>query len=161
MGAVWTWLGEALTNPVIVAAVSAVAALVAVPVSVIALVSAHRTSSRMVQIEEGRDKAAEKASGKASVHASLVPSGNGFYTLVVRNDGPGVARNLVLTLDGKPASSHRTAMDRPLPDTISEMHPRAENKFAVAVAFGSPAPRAIEISWDDKSEEPGVFKSHL
>jgi hypothetical protein len=161
METIWTWLGDVLTNPVIVAAVSAVAALVAVPVSVIALVSAHRTSSRMVQIEEERDRAAEQAARKANVRAGLVNTDRGFYILVVRNDGPGTARNIALLLDGAPASKHPAALSGPLPDSIDELHPSAEGKFSLVATLGTQFPSVVEMTWEDDSGKPGVFRSHL
>jgi len=72
-------------------------------VAVLAWISSHRTSSRMVKIETGRDRLASLQASKAQLVADMrhINEHTCECELVITNLGLGQARNIRMTLDGR------------------------------------------------------------
>lgn len=112
-----------------------------------------------MEIEEERDRLAGRQAAKARLTAALNRSGRHTFDLVITNLGPGVARNILVKLDGKRPSEHPAA--RVSGEDKSKLAPDAAMKFAMLPSLGSPLPVTVRVEWEDDSGEDGLYESGL
>ena len=150
--------------------VSAIAAVVSIGAAIWATLKgakAHRDSlsiqAKLVAIEQSRedDRLAEQRN--ATLRAELVGEHNGrgskSYRLRITNHGRAEARNVDVTMDGKPIMEHR-AVPRNLSE-IRQVGPGAYFQYVLALSFSCSPPFEIEITWQDDSGTPGRFRTTL
>ncbi len=146
--------------------ISAIIALAALGVAIVALVKSNRAQAagltlqrRMVVIEEERDQASAARSKQAILSARSAKTDRGGVRLVVRNDGHAEARNLRVELDGKPMSEHPTLVKGN--DLCGVIGPRSEVSAVLGVHFGCSPPFDLAIVWDDDSGVARTYRTTL
>ncbi|MHB1570963.1 MAG: hypothetical protein ACYC0H_17415 [Solirubrobacteraceae bacterium] len=128
-------------------------------VAVLAWRSSHRTSHRLVQIEEERDKREAKQASKARLTATMYEKRQYQYELLIHNEGDADARNVKLWLDGEPAAEQPAGDD--VPSEKERLGAHGSLKFAFLPDLSTPLPRMIRIEWEDASGEKGLYESDL
>jgi hypothetical protein len=119
----------------------------------------YRTSRRMVEIEENRDKETRRQAAKAKLVANREKTSGATFRLTVRNDGEGTARDISIMLDGTPISSHPAASKTDA--LVSTLNPGGSTWCILVPTLGKPFPKTIRIEWQDDSGEPGLYESGL
>lgn len=166
METIWSLLAD----PAVAAAVGAVSAFVAVPIAILALMSSHKTSRRMVEIEEARDVTAGRQASKAVLVTNwearyLEPTTTTphlcGHLLTVTNQGGGPARRILVVVDGEDVTSDaKSPLDAD--GRVSRLDAGAIFKiyFSLRGHFGEPRHR-VRVEWEDGSGEPGLYESDL
>jgi len=161
----------------IAAAVSVGAAIWASRKSAKAQETANRLQARLAEIEEQREEDRLVQKVKAELRAELLGkdkeiactlSGSQLprllshgmvYTLRISNVGEAPARNVTVTIDGKPV------LERPaVPEAAREIRqvgPGSSFGYPLAITRGCHPPFEIDIAWEDDSGVPGQFKTTL
>jgi hypothetical protein len=128
-------------------------------VAILAWRSSHRTSHRLVEIEEERDRRETKQASKARLTAAMYEKRKYQYELLIQNEGEGDARNVRLWLDGEPAAEQPAGDD--VPSEKERLGAHGSLKLAFLPNLGTPLPRTIRIEWEDDSGEKGLYESDL
>ncbi|MDG3008338.1 hypothetical protein [Paludisphaera mucosa] len=82
-----------------------------------------------------------------SVDARIIKVDRDTWRIAVANHGPGVARSIAVSIDGKPAQGHACwAPGRP---GFSSLEEGASDSRDLILAFEVERPRAIAVSWID------------
>jgi hypothetical protein len=147
------WIPAWLRDP------ATVVSLVSLVISLLAYRSSHRTSRRMVEIEENRDRAAHRQAAKAKLVASREKISTATYRLTVQNDGTGTAREISIALDGTPISGHGSIIDGN--SGITTLSPGGSLNYTLIPTLDNPFPNTIRVEWRDDSGEPGLCESGL
>jgi hypothetical protein len=134
-------------------------------VSIIALLNSNRAQrkaidaqSRIVEIEEQREKEKKLEAVRARVRPQLRAVGNS-YRLYLVNEGAAEARNVQVRLDGRPLSEHPAAIKgSSLPSYIG---PGAEVSCLLAISQSCHPPFEIQIHWEDDSGIDGTYRTML
>lgn len=170
-----------MNTPDIIAIVSAGTAIVSAVIAVFALIQSGRAGrdatkasreandlikqqvtfqERLTQIEQSREHARLKQELQANLRAEIrKPQGKNAYELGIRNTGKGTARNIFITLDGKPLSKHEDVLDCSEQTLI--IGPESQISFMVVSTFDSPTNYALEATWDDDSGQQGKYSTTL
>lgn len=165
----------------IIAVVSAGAAIISAAIAIMALVQSRRAGreatkagreandlikqqvafqERLTQIEQSREHARLKQELQANLRADIrKPQGKNAYKLSIRNTGKGTARNISITLDGKPLSKHEDVLD--CGEQIAILGPESQISFLMVSTFDSPTNYALEATWDDDSGQQGKYSTTL
>jgi len=101
---------------------------------------------RLTQIEQSRE------------HAKLMQY-RSSWRLFVANTGQGTARNVAITLDGKPLLEH-DAVPRGEQET-KMIGPESEISYCMAICSGCCPPFDLEATWDDDSGQQGRYGTTL
>ena len=133
-------------------------AVLSLIVAICAWVSSSKANRRLIAIEEGRDRKADKAEAKARIVAGIVNPARHTYHLVIQNDGMGQARDIRITLDGREMLSHPAV---PRQELKTSLGPMSSVKYMLSPSLGTPNPSSIRIEWCDDSGDAGLFESHL
>jgi hypothetical protein len=144
---------------------SDVAAWAALGVSVVAvylnLRAQGRTNGlqeRIVHVEEAREADRVEDALRASLVASIRRADDFRWAVKIRNGGRSEARDILVTLDGKPIREwpNHTAND---PVVLS---PDGEFEYSLAVPeMNVPYPRIVEVTWTDDSGVSGQSRSSI
>jgi hypothetical protein len=142
----------------ITTALTSVISVAALIISIVSLRSSNRTSRRLIEIEEGRDRLASKQAAKAKITSMLNRQGSS-YRLTIFNEANGEAREIRVTLDGigivgNPAVLRGQAEKR-------RLGPRSSFYYNLVVSQSFPKPKTIRIEWQDDSGEAGLYESDL
>ena len=145
--------------------------LVAVGSLVVAIYSALRSSrisatqadvqSRMLALENVRQRAETRAMKRANVTGSLRKYGGSDIRLIVRNAGPATAKDVRFTLDGADASQHPTWLGNVSDAPLQLLGSGAEVEYLLAIAQQSPDKVLFEVSWENPSGERDSWSSEL
>lgn len=122
----------------------------------------HKLQSRVVKMEETREKDRLIEQKKASLTARIVrePGGRNMRDLlVIENLGSGEARNISAMLDGKPLLEHPAILQKER--KLDEIGPRSAVKFLLFTADQLKPPNKITITWEDDSGQPGKYNTTL
>ncbi len=159
MGDTAAWVGSIISTAALI--VSIVALLKSARAQREALAAqreANDAQRRIVEIEEQREKDRIRVARRAELRAALRRAGNS-YRLYLINDGECDARNVAVTLDGKPLAEHPIALhDMTMSSVIGR---RSEASCILGIHLGCGPPFDIEITWDDDSQERRSYKSTL
>lgn len=126
---------------------------IALLVSINANRKANAIKQRQIAIEEQREKDRQKQKHSAQLRSDLHKvqdsKGGVNYRLCIVNHGAVEARNLRVTMDGKPLSGHAVSIpnDR-LPDQIGA---NSEVSCFLNLGPGRTPPFKVEVVWDDDS----------
>jgi len=153
MGDLSDWVG------VLIGAGSLVVAIIALRRSGRATAEANAVQRRLVAIEEQRESERRAQAQRAVLRPALRKTGTSDYRLCVENAGASVARNLRVLLDGKPFIEHDAAVaNDTLPDLVG---PHSEVSCLLGLHMQCAPPFHIEMTWDDDSGQPGLYKGTL
>jgi hypothetical protein len=141
-----------------ISAGSLVVAISALVVSVFANRKANANQQRLVEIEEQRENDRQIQKLSAQLRPELRRTGKG-ERLVIINQGNAEARNVRVTMDGKPLSEHKASVsnDR-LPDMVGA---NSEISCLLALAMGCTPPFDVDVTWDDDSGDGKRYKTTL
>jgi type II secretory pathway pseudopilin PulG len=138
---------------------------------VVAILSANRSSrisaaqaevqSRMLALENVRQRAETRAMKRASVRGRLVKYGSGDARLVVCNEGPALAKDVTITLDGAPPAEHPVWLGNVSDDPIQVLGAGSESEFLLALAQQSPDKMSFEVSWENPSGERDSWSTEM
>ncbi len=155
-------MNDPATLAAIAACVSAITAILAIPLSLYALCQSRKAlkgQQRIVEIEEERERDRRIAGKQADLRASIVETSKSTYRLRVQNQGAASARNLRLEMDGTPFAQHEAAFeDHPLPDLVGA---HSEIRCLLGLHNGLLPPFEVRITWDDDSDENRVYETTL
>ncbi len=122
---------------------------------------AEVAAERLAQIEEGNRRARERDAQRARLSVFLEPEVAVRWYLTIRNDGPGPARDLTISIDGMALEQS------PLVDVAQV----GATKLGVVGAHGTlriplrtasrPDELQLELSWTDPSGEFGLYQTEL
>jgi hypothetical protein len=146
--------------------ISILSAPVSLIVSVIALIlslraqrEANAVQRKLVEIEEKREQERQLGLRQASLQPEIRASGIGFHRLYIANHGAAEARNVRVSLDGKPLEQHRVAVrGSPIPSLVG---PGNEVSCLLAISHECPPPFQCEIRWDDDSGQGRFYRTTL
>jgi hypothetical protein len=114
---------------------------------------------RLTQIEQSREHAKLMQSLQAVLRAELRQTDGGNYRLFIINTGQGTARNVTITLDGKPLLEHE-AIPRGEQEAKT-IGPESEISYYMAICRGCTPPFELEATWDDDSGQQGRYGTTL
>jgi len=114
---------------------------------------------RLTQIEQSREHAKLMQSLQAVLRAELRKTDRSSWRLFVANTGQGTARNVAITLDGKPLLEH-DAVPRGEQET-KMIGPESEISYCMAICSGCCPPFDLEATWDDDSGQQGRYGTTL
>ena len=114
---------------------------------------------RLTQIEQSREHAKLMQSLQAVIRAVLTKTDRSSWRLFVTNTGQGTARNVTITLDGKPLLEH-DAIPRG-EQQAKTIGPESEISYCMAICRGSSPPFELEATWDDDSGQQGSYGTTL
>jgi len=120
------------------------------------LVALHE---RLTQIEQSREQARVMQSLQAVLRAELRKSPGGTWRLFVVNTGQGTARNVTITLGGKPLLEH-DAVPRG-EEEIKTIGPESEISYVMGLTSDCRPPFEFEATWDDDSGQQGRYATTL
>jgi hypothetical protein len=139
----------------LIAFIMSIASLV---ISTLAWRSSHRTSYRLIEIEEERDKREIKQASKARLTGTMYRMAD-HDEITIRNYGEVEARNIKVWLDDKPAAEH------PAGENVQSERERISAQASLTFLFypdsEALSPGKICIEWEDNSGEKGLFESDL
>jgi hypothetical protein len=146
--------------------INALLAIGSLIVSVIALILSLRAQSqanaaqqRIVEIEEQRDKDKRQDALQARLQAVFRDLGDGSERLYLVNHGMAEARNVRVTLDGKPFAKHCAVMGGDsLPSLVGA---GGEVSCLLAISMQCAPPFECEVRWDDDSGPEHVYRTTL
>lgn len=152
--------------------VSVVGTFFAIRQSNRALSEAKDHGQRILAIEEGRDRESAKQAGRAVIKVALwrrsIETGwtkepgkslaREARSVVIKNEGPGEARDLEIQLDDKPASDWLRSTQK-MPDLNTPMKPHAEIYIDLHPFDRSPS--RAKVTWVDDSGSPGLIETDL
>jgi len=114
---------------------------------------------RITQIEEAREQERAIQSRKANLKAELQKVERNNYRLVINNSGPGTARNVKATLDGKPILEHPAIVHDQ--QEITLIGPDSEISYMTDINFDCSPPFEFKVTWEDDSGIPGKWETTL
>jgi len=114
---------------------------------------------RLTQIEQSREHARLMQSLQAALHAELRLMSGSSWRLFVANTGQGTARNVTITLDGKPLLEH-DAVPRGEQEA-NTIGPESEVSYCTAISSGCTPPFEFQATWDDDSGHQGRYGTTL
>lgn len=154
MGDLASWVG------VVIASGSLVVAIIALLKRSRAQQEAKDVQRRLVAIEEQRESERRAQAQRAVLRPALCKTGSADCRLYLSNAGPVEARNVKVLLNGKPLNEHPAALPN---DTLPALiGPESQVSCPMVFAIGTPLPPfEIEITWEDDSGHPGLYKGML
>jgi len=114
---------------------------------------------RLAQIEQAREQARLMQAFQAVLTAELRQTDRGGHRLFIANAGQGTARNLAITLDGKPLAEHPATSGNK--DGSRIIGPGAEASYYMSLNRSCHPPFDLEATWDDDSGRQGSFSTTL
>ena len=153
-----------MSPSLIISIIAAVISAIAIWVSIWTHNRNHKLQTRIVALEEAREKDRLAEKNKANLVARITkeeshrlsPS-NIYcqYHLVVENKGLSEARDIRIWLEGKQVSEHRTFVKGQ--KEIFIVGPQSQFKYHIVKPF----PSEIAIAWVDDSGEVGSYRNSL
>ena len=144
---------------VIVGALSLAVSAVAVLVGWKAHREAIGVQRRTVEIEEQRERDKHSSSSIASLRPQLRKTDRGSYRLYLVNAGHAEARNVRVSLDGRPLRQHPAAVrGDEMPRYVG---PNSEVSCLLAISHDCAPPFQIEVGWDDDFGTGRVYRGTL
>jgi hypothetical protein len=124
----------------------------------------NRLGARIVELEEGRDRAQRLLESQARVEVSfqrrVMVTGKIGPFLVLTNSGRAEAADLRVTLNGDPIE--QCEMTPTARDPIRLLGPGAEQAYLLMVTFGKRrGPLDVVIQWRDASGTDGHYRTQL
>jgi len=133
--------------------------------SAVAWRKSHNVQKRQVAMEEKRERDRLIEKKKARLLAEIVREdvvrgthAGTAHRLSITNKGQAEARDIKLTIDGKPILEHPAIPHR----VLQEFHilgPGSSAQFPVAVTRATHLPWQVEVDWTDDSGEPGHYRT--
>jgi hypothetical protein len=114
---------------------------------------------RLTQIEQSREHVKLIQSLQAVIRAVLRKTERSSWRLFVMNTGQGTARNVTITLDGKPLLEHGVVPRGE--QEAKRIGPESEISYCMAVSFSCHPPFEFEVTWDDDSGQQGRYGTTL
>ena len=114
---------------------------------------------RLTQIEQSREHAKLMQSLQAVIRAVLRKTDRSSWRLFVVNTGQGTARNVTITLDGKPLLEHEAVPRGEQEAKI--IGPESEVSYCMAITMGRHPPFEFQATWDDDSGQQGRYGTTL
>lgn len=138
---------------------------------VVAILSSNRSSrisaaqaevqSRMLALENVRQRAEARSMKKANVRGRLVKYGSGDARLVIRNEGPAEAKDVRIALDGAPPAQHPVWLGNVSDGPIQVLGAGSETEFLLALSQQSPDKMSFEVSWENPSGERDSWSTEI
>jgi len=140
--------------------------LLALVVSVVALIISRKNQKRLVEIEEARERDRLRLMRKAHLTAEIVQElltrGQRTayqHSLRVHNTGNAEARDIAILLDGKPLLEHPTILKGT--NEIRQLGPRSHFRYRLVLSMQARPPSEVVITWSDNSGETGSYRTAL
>lgn len=114
---------------------------------------------RLAQIEQSREHDRLMQALQAVLTAELRQTDRGGHRLFIANAGQGTARNLAITLDGKPLAEHPATSGNK--DGSRIIGPGAEASYYMSLNRSCHPPFELDAMWDDDSGQQGRFSTTL
>jgi len=127
-------------------------------IAVIAIYTSWKTQKRQVEIEEIREKDRQREMRKADLIARLA-NNDGRRLLVIENNGPAEAREIVILLNGRSLSEYQGYVRRQ--PEIRRVGPYSSFHYLMALTMGMDISFEITIKWVDDSDEAGLYQTTL
>jgi len=131
-----------------------VLSLVACIGAAFAWVKSHNVQKRQVEIEEKRERDRLIEKSRARLVAQIVPEEG---RLRITNTGLAEARDIILTMDGKPVLEHPA-----IPHGVQDFHllgPGSSAEVPLAISLECQPPWQVKVVWNDDSGEPGHYRT--
>jgi hypothetical protein len=113
---------------------------------------------RLLALETARDEAHSRHTQRANVRGAIQKSGRD-WRLIITNDGPAMARNIRVELDGGPMLAH-TLVPRNQ-NEVTKLAPGVNARYLLAPAMGKPMTVEVRVTWDDDSGTGRSWESQL
>ena len=134
-------------------------ALASVVVSVLALMKGQHTQQRVLAIEEEREADRKRRALKAELQARIVKKQKTRYLLEISNRGEAEATEVDVRLDGTPIARHPAVGAQGGKLVIG---PHSNVRYPLTfVTKQQRHPYEVVITWQDRSEEPGEYRTTL
>lgn len=134
------------------------ASLLALYVAARTAFSQSRLQTRLLAIEEARDREREAEASAAQVEAEII-GGYSATRLLLHNLGEQPAHSIELSIDGKSAASHPQFKGTIPREFILAAF--AKHSFPLLVYDGGPTHFRIEVKWTSAASVPGSWVSDV
>jgi hypothetical protein len=103
----------------------------------------------------------KKERSKANLKYRLTEdtTGHGYQALIITNDGPSEARNIEVTLDGRPLN--RCPFPVLPKGKIGFLSPNTDFRYSLFAGTGVPLPTEITLHWSDDFREDRSLEGSL
>lgn len=148
--------------------VANIVSLLAVAVSVWAILASRRankrsenTQTRLLVIEESRERDRVLQGRRARLRATMESGNRAVFELVVANESDVAAHNLEITMDGKRLFEHPAFLGRTGVSPLPVLGPRSRISYPLAITSACHPPFGLQIRWQDESGIPGFYETTL
>ena len=157
-----------MSPSLIISIIAAVISAIAIWVSIWTHNRNHKLQTRIVALEEVREKDRLAEKNKANLTAKITKEElrrssthriSWQHHLVVENKGVCGASNIKIILAGKPILEHPAVPQGT--DEVTKVGPDSHIQYLLALSSGNYPPFDIEITWEDDSGEPGKYGTTL
>jgi hypothetical protein len=156
-------------KPEIVIAIGSLSvAALSLIVAIVSAISSSRTAkaqaaiqARMLALEDVRHRAETRAMKRANVSGQIRKFGGTDFRLVVENAGPAPAKDVRITLDGKPAAQHSVWLGNVSDGPIKVLGAGAPVEYLLAVAQQSPDQILFDVSWENPDGQRDSWTTEL
>ncbi|MDH5510913.1 MAG: hypothetical protein OEZ32_11250 [Nitrospinota bacterium] len=131
---------------------------IAIMASIYATAKARDNSSRLLAIEEQRESDRLVDRSKASLSVRREKDGSS-YRLYISNSGNAAAKNVEITMNGKPILEHKVIPQGEQEKKIIGPDSEVSYILAESMGKGNNPPYIIVISWDDDSDKKGRYET--
>jgi hypothetical protein len=114
--------------------------------------------SRMLALENVRQRAETRATKRAQVTGAFRKFDE---RLIIRNDGPAIAKNVRFTLDGKPPSQHEVWLGGVSDEVIQMLGQGNTREYLLGLAQQSPDKLVLEIIWENPDGEVDTWATEI
>ena len=152
------WFSDSVNSAFAAFAVS----VIALGVSVWAILTSRQTNCKLLEIEQQREKDRQDKALSANLTAKLEHlQKDGRFALHITNNGASEARNVKVLLNGKPISELKHIEPKDL-KKIATLGLESTVSYMWSCGYGNPrAPFDIEITWSDDSMKSGQYSTTL
>ena len=157
-----------MSPSLIISIIAAVISAIAIGVSIWTHNRNHKLQTRIVALEEAREKDRLAEKNKANLTAKITKEElrrssthriSWQHHLVVENKGFGEARNIRLLVDGKSVVEHQGIV--PPERVVEQIGPQSSFRYNLRLGTGIEIPAQADITWEDDSGEPGEYSTTL
>jgi len=156
------WLVGWFSDPGHAALSACLVSILSIGISVVAFVTSRRTQKKQLRIEEARERDRVSESRKAKLVARTAREqtfGEFSWHLYIENKGAGEARDIVVTVNGKPVGEHSAIHGSGKKGTV--LGPGSSFRYPVMLALKEKPPSEVAITWSDDSGDPGSYRTTI
>jgi len=156
-----------MSPSLIISIIAVVISAIAIGVSIWTHNRNHKLQTRIVALEEAREKdrlaEKQKANLTAKITKEVLPRSGSIkidttYYLQIENKGSSEARDVKIKLDNKSLLEHPAIIDE---REIQQIGPQSHIQHLLSLTTKTYPPFDIEITWEDDSGELGKYSTTL